>query len=233
MAALARAELAGCTLVYLATFQWSRRKGADLLLDAFVDAFADERGPPICLVLKVHASGTLSRMITAHVDSAEEQLQAAGSSAKLVLLMRELDEAAMASLYATADVFVLPFRGADWALPLMESMAAGVPVITTRWGNRMDYLTDKTAFLVNVTLAPVDEPENPYYPAGASWAEPVPGALAAALRFTAANREAVRTAGALAREDVLRRWTLDASAHWTAKRLRKLNNAAGTRLGAV
>jgi hypothetical protein len=43
----------------------------------------------------------------------------------------------------------------------------------------------------------------------------------------------VRTAGALAREDVLRRWTLDASAHWTAKRLRKLNNAAGTRLGAV
>jgi hypothetical protein len=28
--------------------------------------------------------------------------------------------------------------------------------------------------------------------AGASWAEPVPGALAAALRFTAANREAVR-----------------------------------------
>ena len=33
-------------------------------------------------------------------------MQAAGSSAKLVLLMRELDEAAMASLYATADVFV-------------------------------------------------------------------------------------------------------------------------------
>ena len=31
---------------------------------------------------------------------------------------------------------VLPFRGADWALPLMESMAAGVPVITTRYSSR-------------------------------------------------------------------------------------------------
>ncbi len=42
----------------------------------------------------------------------------------------------MPSLYKMADAFVLPLRGGEWAAPVMEAMACGLPVITTRWGNR-------------------------------------------------------------------------------------------------
>ena len=65
----------------------------------------------------------------------------------------------MPALYRAADCFVLPTRGEGFGRPLLEAMAAGVPVIATRWGGHTDFLDDQHAYLVEVeALVEVPEP---------------------------------------------------------------------------
>ena len=44
---------------------------------------------------------------------------------------RILSETEMAGLYAACDCLVHPFRGEGFALPIVEAMACGLPVIVT------------------------------------------------------------------------------------------------------
>jgi UDP-glucose:(heptosyl)LPS alpha-1,3-glucosyltransferase len=52
------------------------------------------------------------------------------------------------SLYASADVFVLPTREDAWGMVLVESMAAGVPVVTTRVAGAAPLVADADAGVV-------------------------------------------------------------------------------------
>lgn len=58
------------------------------------------------------------------------QLQAAAARSN-VRLLGFVDDRALAALYRDADVFVYPSAYEGFGLPVLEAMAAGVPVITT------------------------------------------------------------------------------------------------------
>ena len=47
------------------------------------------------------------------------------------LLDDELDDDEVAALYRACDVLVHPYRGEGFAMPVLEAMACGLPVITT------------------------------------------------------------------------------------------------------
>ena len=61
---------------------------------------------------------------------------------------RDLSDSELAGLYAACDCLVHPFRGEGFALPVVEAMACGLPVIVTGAGPALDYATDETAFLI-------------------------------------------------------------------------------------
>jgi UDP-glucose:(heptosyl)LPS alpha-1,3-glucosyltransferase len=50
--------------------------------------------------------------------------------------------------YAEADLLALPTRSDPWGIPLIEAMAAGLPVITTRFAGAADVLAEAGAGIV-------------------------------------------------------------------------------------
>ncbi len=118
------------------------RKGIDVLLAAFARAFRPADG--VGLVIKDMGSKSFYRGQTAEAQIAE--LCERGYPVEYI--ERDLSEAEMAGLYAACDCLVHPFRGEGFALPVVEAMACGLPVIVTGAGPALDYATEETAFLI-------------------------------------------------------------------------------------
>jgi glycosyltransferase involved in cell wall biosynthesis len=105
------------------------RKGADVLFDAWLTAFADR--DDVTLVLKDFGADGIYR------DSGREPIRqhvASGALPRIVLIDDELSTEALASLYRACDVLVHPYRGEGFAMPVLEAMACGLPVIVTDGG---------------------------------------------------------------------------------------------------
>jgi glycosyltransferase involved in cell wall biosynthesis len=118
-----------------------RRKGPDVLLDAWRRAFPDR--DDVVLVIKDFGADTVYRR--ADRGPIREYAES-GALPRVELIQADLDTAALADLYRSCDVLVHPYRGEGFAMPVLEAMACGVPVITTAGG-------------------PTDE----FCPAGAGW----------------------------------------------------------------
>lgn len=122
----------------------TRRKGIDVLLRAYECAFtaADD----VCLVVKDRATdvfyeGTRWR---------EAILERAASPAHPEIRYVEADLAVeeLAALYRGCDVGVFPYRAEGFAIPILEAMACGLPVVVPRFGACLDYSADDRAFFV-------------------------------------------------------------------------------------
>src|SRR5204863_3469458 len=53
---------------------------------------------------------------------------------RVELIQDELDTDALVELYRSCDVLVHPYRGEGFAMPVLEAMACGLPVIVTAGG---------------------------------------------------------------------------------------------------
>ena len=116
------------------------RKGIDVLLNGFRRAFPPSDG--VGLVIKDMGSQSFYRGQTAEAEVAA--LRERGYPVEYI--DRDLTEAELAGLYAACDCLVHPFRGEGFALPVVEAMACGLPVIVTRGPGAR--LCDETAFLI-------------------------------------------------------------------------------------
>lgn len=68
-----------------------------------------------------------------HAATVRERIHEHGL-AQQVVLVGELDEAALAPRYASADAFILPSYHEGYGMGLTEAIAHGLPIITTRAG---------------------------------------------------------------------------------------------------
>lgn len=216
---------------FLSVFDWSRRKGWDVLLEAYGRAF--RASEDVCLVLRTSDRRGRPGSLASVVAAAFDRLGLPSGARPAVLVLEEpLAEDDMPRLYRTADAFVLPTRGEGWGLPLMEAMASGLPVIATRWGAHLDFLTDDTGFLIDVeAVVPVDAEQterSPYYGADHRWAQPSVGHTAALMRQVYEQPAAARRIGGRAREVIRTSWTPARTAAWIAERVERLApDAAG------
>ncbi len=185
--------------VFVSVFEWRRRKGYDVLLRAWAEAFA----PGDDAVLYVRAGFKGADM----AQTLRETLAGLGIDPRAIapvhVIPATLSDDELVALYRAADAFVLPSRGEGFGMPYLEAMALGVPVIGTQWGGATDFLDAGTGFPIPATLAPVDDLYARAFPmyAGQRWAEPSVAATAAALRAVAGDRAAaqLRAARAYAR----------------------------------
>jgi glycosyltransferase involved in cell wall biosynthesis len=120
------------------------RKGIDILVRAFADAF----GPtdPVTLVIKDH-TGDVFYSDQTYRDMI---LAAAGDpgNAPIVYIDDYMDASHLAALYRRADVLAAPYRAEGFALPVLEAMACGTVPLVPRFGACLDYCNDHTALFV-------------------------------------------------------------------------------------
>ena len=103
------------------------RKGVDVLLAAWQQAFAGR--DDVQLVIKDFGSDGVYR--GADRSAVARAWPTAGA---LVHLDADLSDEEMAALYRACDVLVHPYRGEGFAMPVLEAMASGLPVIHTAGG---------------------------------------------------------------------------------------------------
>lgn len=206
---------------FLSIFQWQWRKGWDLLLGAYLEAF----GPDDDVSLIVKTGPEVEGYLEAAVKAAAE----GSRTPRIVLDTSTLPLRLIPRLYASADCFVLPFRGEGFGLPIAEAMACGLPVITTRWGGPPDYVTEETGYLLDVREF---VPPDPAYCQGTDadsrhrWAEPDGDQLVQIMRHVFEHREEARLKGARGREAVMARLSYAVIARKIQSRIEEMLGAS-------
>ncbi|HMJ33104.1 MAG TPA: glycosyltransferase [Baekduia sp.] len=175
------------------------RKGIDLLLDAYGEAFAGR--DDVTLVVKDFGADGVYR----NADRAQLERMAAGhdpAHPRVVHLTEVLSADDVAALYRSCDVLVHPYRGEGFAMPVLEAMACGLPSVVTAGGPTDEFCPAEAGWRIPSVRALVPGRRIGDLPlAGEAWMlEPDRDALVALLRdVAAAGADELRRRGAIAR----------------------------------
>lgn len=210
---------------FLSIFEWTQRKGPEILLRAFLTEFkADE---DVALILKVYArpdprADILPRLLQLVEREVGVPLEKAPPIIVLPGFMRNED---VPRLYRAADAFVLPSRGEGWGRPYMEALASECPVIATRWSGQLDFLHDANSYLIDckVVQAPPNIDVELY--AGHGRAEPDFDQLRHTMRHVFTHRDEAKRRASQGRREMVERWEWDVVIQqWVAEFQRLLGN---------
>lgn len=187
---------------FLAIFDWSLRKGWDVLIAAFVQAFRPDED--VALFLHVHSSlGYTTHQIYSQIEAflCRKLGRNPDSIPDIILLDQPLSTTEMVALYCAAQCYVLPTRGEGWGRPFMEAMALQRPVIATGWSGQTAFMTPENSLLVEYTLQEVSEEAAREIPIfrGHRWAEPSQAHLSRLMRQVFEDRALGKELGAKAR----------------------------------
>lgn len=193
-------ELRG-RFVFYSIAAWNLRKGNDLLLRAWTEAFAGR--DDVALVLKTSPRSLdpplprWRRVLTRSGDpvAAARRLQPAG----VFLLTDELPVEEVAALHALGDCYVTCSRGEGWGMGLYEAALLGKPVVAPEEGGHRAYLSDAHATgLFRSRWVPVrTRAFDASYTSDQLWVEPSITAAAQAMREVVASRQQAREQAAL------------------------------------
>lgn len=154
---------------------WNRRKGNDLLVRAFVRAFAG-RGD-VGLLLKTTANsqdcgGSRIKRVASRLAGAERLRRRvmSGQIPGVAALTGSWSADAMRVLHTAADSYATLTRGEGWGMGLYESAFLGKPWVAPREGGHRSYLPDETwPGLVGGRSVPVRVPGNRSYLSEQRW----------------------------------------------------------------
>lgn len=205
---------------FLSVCAFDIRKGIDVLLTAFLEEFSEAED--VCLIIKTRASTEeeIDRQ-RAYIDSFA--FKTAGRSRASVILLSDTQswsEQQLSMLYSSADCYVLPTRGEGWSMTVMEAMASGLPVITTRWSAHLDFVNDTNGYLISVQKHDRACPRNKKL----LWAVPDHLHLRELMRHVFVHREEAKAKAILGRQTVTEHFTWQASAIQMLNRLNEISS---------
>ncbi len=214
--------------VFLAVFVWSRRKGWDLLLRAYLEEFGPRDDVTLLLGVTPVWSSTFERARTEAEWFVRNELHGdPDGRPRIRLVDLALPPQSMPSLYRVADAFVLPTRGEGWGRPYMEAMAMGLPTIGTGWSGNTEFMNEGNSYLVQSEL--VDVPEDGWRDfrlfRGHRWAAPSVPHLRQLMRQVYEDRTEARERGARARRDIVSGYSCEAIAPQVIRLLREVSPA--------
>jgi glycosyltransferase involved in cell wall biosynthesis len=179
------------------------------LIEAFCKAFAPGSGAK--LVLK-----SINAPTRAHEH--ERAMHAASRHPDITLIDGYVSAAEKDAMIEQADCYVSLHRSEGFGLTLAEALLMGKPVIATRFGGNMEYMSDENSYLVDYKPTLVGEGVYPYPPDGV-WAEPDLDRAAALMRRVFSEREEAQSKGRLARAEMISRHSPDVAGAVMERRL--------------
>lgn len=207
---------------FLVTFDfnsWIARKNPFAALAAFRQAFPETRDDVRLLIKSSNGFR--------HPDRFRHLLNAAAGDGRVIVRDDVIDRAHVNALQRCCDAYVSLHRAEGFGLGLAECMALGKPVIATNWSGNLEFMTDRSAILVDYDLVPVKDGEYPHAQ-GARWAEVRVESAASAMRALADDPAAAAALGQRARQEVLDRLAPANAARLIVDRLGRIR-AARTR----
>lgn len=122
------------------------RKGFDLIIPSFIAAFTPEDD----VLLLVHASYAAK----AARDTFHKQLKKVSVAFrnKIEVNENDLSHDEILAMFQRADVLLQPSRAEGFGLGVLQGMAIGVPAIIPRYGGFLDFTTEESSYIFDVTL---------------------------------------------------------------------------------
>ncbi|KAL9642770.1 hypothetical protein ABK040_009845 [Willaertia magna] len=200
------------TFKFLSIFEWTERKGPEILLSAYLNTFTSKDN--VVLYIKSYINrNTLNNKkvkdgeegLRYIVDKTVEELKLKNQDLpSIVLLTNTIPYEDMPSFYRAFDSFVLPSRGEGWGRPYLEAMASELTVIGTKWSGNLDFMNDGNSYLIDYTMERVRE--SPYINkdySGHEWAKPSTEHLGKLMRHVYENKAEAKQKAIQGRKDVL------------------------------
>jgi glycosyltransferase involved in cell wall biosynthesis len=196
----------------------SFRKGFDVLLSAFEEAFAGD--PDVSLVLATTVYSASAAKFDLWPGQAPENRKA-----RVYELTGRFSESEMAGLYNACHAYATCSRGEGWNLPLTEAASCGLPVVAPRVSAHTEFLDSTNAFTFEADdfrPYPGTESVCEWYEGQsfAHYGDTARSALVAALRKAKANG----LRGKLLTELIRTKYTWNHTAAKAAERLVKITD---------
>jgi hypothetical protein len=171
---------------FMSNFAWGRRKGVDVLFEAFRREF--DESEDVCLMLK-----TLPSYWGHNIKNELKLLYERKGSAKVYLYDVEMPKWELGRFYNMAHAFVWPSRGEGYGLPALEALACGLPVIASNHSAHLEFLTNAGkprpgVELVGGKMQMYDKGDSIYYP-GFHWFDTSVSDLRKKMRLVFNNYE--------------------------------------------
>lgn len=138
------------------------RKGLDVLLSSYLDAFTDDDAVELYIKTFPNPHNRIRLLLDTLLVNYD-------NPARVIIDEDPLEEGGLLALYRSAHAMILPTRGEGFNLPAAEAMAMGLPVITTGSSAQVDFCCSDTAGLVKFNFAPS---KSHLHATDACWVEP-------------------------------------------------------------
>ena len=122
----------------------NNRKGLDLAVKAFNEAFRDQpKAKLVVKVNKIYSPGDrFSDFIKPYIDPT--------GNLNIEYIDEDLSTEDLADLFRMADCYVAPHRCEGFGINILNAMAVGTPVITTAATGNMDFCNKENSLLIDV-----------------------------------------------------------------------------------
>lgn len=160
--------------VFYSIFEWTNRKGPDILLTSFIEEFSDK--DDVALVIKSYHKGfnrESDRFIRREIRTIKSRCRKEDAP-RVYLYTEKMDRDDIVRLHKMGDCFVSAHRGEGWGIPQVEATLYKNPVISTGYGGCHEYYTDKSMLRIPFKMTGVSGMEgfNSFYKPDQNWAEP-------------------------------------------------------------
>ena len=140
------------TYRFLSVFKYEHRKGGDILLNSYWNAFTLK--DDVELIIRSYRPSWLPG--TKNLENIFKSIakrnfgKLLSELAKVTWVKKELNRKEMFDLYKSASAFVLPTRGEGWCLPCVEAMSMGLPIVVTNFSGPTEYLNEKYSYPIPI-----------------------------------------------------------------------------------
>lgn len=190
---------------FLSVFDWSIRKGWEILLRAYFQEFNEDED--VSLILKVSKINEPNTNPYLKIKDLTKKLGLT-KLPHVHIIQETLSQKEMIRLYAAVDCFVLPSRGEGWGRPYMEAMAMELPTIGTKWSGQQAFMNEDNSYFIHIEgLVPVDPNNMPAHFHAHQWAEPSVDHLKNLMRQVYNHPEEAKQKGKKARKDLFPRFS--------------------------